>query len=135
MTWPATSAVPNPTAHRPVVYAVDDEVMILELIAMVLAPHGYEVITFDDPARALEAVRSNPTRASLVITDYAMHSMNGMEFIEQCRSVAPGLKIILISGTVNEEIYAKSAVKPDGFLAKPFQTSQLLTAVRRLVGR
>lgn len=135
MTAPATSSNANVPPERPVVFAVDDEVMILELIAMVLAPHGYAVETFDDPAQALEAVKANPARVSLVITDYAMHTMNGMEFIEQCRSVAPDLKIILASGTVNEQVYAQSPVKPDGFLAKPFQTSHLVAMVRQLIGQ
>lgn len=135
MASPSTSSTPAAQHGRPVVIAVDDEVMILELIAMVLAPHGYQVETFDDPARALEAIKADPRRVSLVITDYAMHTMNGMEFIEQCRLVFPDLKIILASGTVNEQIYAQSPVKPDGFLAKPFQTSQLIAAVRQLLGR
>ncbi len=135
MAPPATSSSSAAQHGRPVVIAVDDEVMILELIAMVLAPHGYQVETFDDPARALEAIKADPRRVSLVITDYAMHTMNGMEFIEQCRLVFPDLKIILASGTVNEQIYAQSPVKPDGFLAKPFQTSQLIAAVRQLLGR
>jgi len=135
MSSPAASRTPQNDQGRPVVFAVDDEVMILELIAMVLAPHGYEVVTFDDPVRALEAVRADPKRAALMITDYAMHNMNGMELIEQCRAVAPELKILLISGTVNEAVYAGSPVQPDGFLAKPFPTHQLLAKVRQLIGR
>ncbi|MCX7865822.1 response regulator [Limisphaera sp. VF-2] len=135
MTAPATSSHPSVPPGRPVVFAVDDEVMILELIAMVLSPHGFQVETFDDPVRALEAVKADPARVSLVITDYAMHTMNGMEFIEQCRVVAPDLKIILASGTVNEQVYAHSPVKPDAFLAKPFQTAQLVAMVRQLTGR
>ncbi|MCS7090286.1 MAG: response regulator [Verrucomicrobiota bacterium] len=133
MTLPSPSRAFETKSRRPVVYAVDDEVMILELITMVLGPHGYEVVPFDDPARALEALRADPKGVALVITDYAMDTMNGMEFIEQCRALAPDLKIILVSGTVNEEIYAHAAAKPDGFLSKPFQTAQLLATVRKLV--
>lgn len=125
----------TPVTDKPVIYAVDDEVMILELIAVVLEPHGYRVVTFPDPAQAFKAFASTRKRPELVITDYAMHSMNGMDLIEKCRSVAPEQKILLASGTVGEDIYATSPVKPDRFLAKPFKTDELLAITAELVGR
>jgi DNA-binding NtrC family response regulator len=134
MSSPTASRVPQEVQGRPVAFAVDDEVMILELIAMVLAPHGYQLVTFDDPVRALEEVRAEPNRAALMITDFAMHSMNGMELLEKCRAVAPDLKVLLISGTVNEAVYAGAPVQPEGCLAKPFPTHQLLAKVRELIG-
>lgn len=130
-----TDAMPGPTAEKPVIYAVDDEVMILELIAVVLEPQGYRVLTFPDPALAFKAFASYPVRPALIITDYAMHSMNGMELIEKCREMVPDQKILLASGTVGEEIFADSPVKPDRFLAKPFRTQALTSIVRELIGR
>lgn len=124
-----------PVATKPVIYVVDDEVMILELIAVVLEPLGYRVLTFPDPAQAFKTFVSLPQRPALVITDYAMHSLNGMELIEKCRAVEPEQKILLASGTVGEEVYANSPVKPDRFLAKPFKTQDLVAAVRELIGR
>ena len=132
-----TSVNPAPTTPilRPVIYAVDDEVMILELIAVVLEPLGYRVLTFPDPAQAFKSFASHPQRPALIITDYAMHNMNGMEFIEKCRALVPDQKILLASGTVGEEIYSDSPVKPDRFLAKPFKTMDLAAMVREMVGR
>jgi CheY-like chemotaxis protein len=120
---------------KPVIYAVDDEVMILELITVLLEPAGYRVLTFPDPAQAFESFVSAPTRPALIITDYAMHSLNGMELIEKCRAVAPDQKILLASGTVGEDIYENSVAKPDRFLQKPFKTQELISIVKELIGR
>ncbi len=136
---PMSEPTGNPTKgsspEKPIIYAVDDEVMILELIAVVLEPLGYRVLTFPDPAQAFKVFVSHPKRPALLITDYAMHSLNGMELIEKCRAVAPEQKILLASGTVGEEIYANSPAKPDRFLAKPFKTQDLTAMVRELIGR
>ncbi|HMP82906.1 MAG TPA: response regulator [Verrucomicrobiota bacterium] len=117
-----------------VIFAVDDEPMLLELIALVLEPIGYRVQTYRDPAAAVRAFTlANPPPA-LVITDYAMHSMNGMDLIRECRKANPAQKIILVSGTVDENIYRTSAIKPDLFLAKPYQAKELAETVRTMIG-
>ena len=119
---------------KPVIYAVDDEVMILELFTVLLEPLGYRVLTFSDPAQALESLSASLPRPALIITDYAMHSLNGMELIERCRAVAPDQKILLASGTVGEEVFEGTAVRPDRFISKPFKTRELVAAVRELIG-
>ena len=124
----------NASAARPVIYAVDDEVMILEMITFVLEPLGYQVQTFRDPELALQSFASHPNRPVLVITDYAMHTMNGMEFIEKCRTLTPDQRVLLASGTVGEEIFANALTKPDRFLAKPFKPHELTAVVRELIG-
>lgn len=134
MSAPKTNPSANPSGARPVIYAVDDEVMILELICVVLEPLGYEVVTFPDPAQAFEAFTTASNRPALIITDYAMHSMNGLELIEKCRAVAPEQKFVLASGTVGEEIYAAALFKPDRFLPKPFEVTQLVEVVSELTG-
>lgn len=135
MSQPTSHSAPDLNKEKPLIFAVDDEVMILELISMVLEPLGYRVRTFSDPTQAFRAYTSAPARPDLLITDYAMHHINGMELIAQCREVSPEQKILLASGTVGEEIFADAPVKPDLFLAKPFKTDQLAATVRELVGR
>jgi DNA-binding response OmpR family regulator len=135
MSQPTNTTPTGPSPDKPVIYAVDDEVMILELIAVLLEPLGYRVLTFPDPAQAFKSFVSSSVRPALIITDYAMHSLNGMELIEKCRSVAPDQKILLASGTVSEDIFAGSPVQPDRFLAKPFKTHELVSLVRELIGR
>ncbi|MDB6113018.1 MAG: hybrid sensor histidine kinase/response regulator [Pedosphaera sp.] len=115
------------------IYVVDDEPMLLELASAILEPQGHHIKTFRDPEVALQTYTAANPRPDLLITDYAMHTMNGMELIEQFRRLNPGQRILLVSGTVAEDIYDASHVKPDRFLAKPYQAQQLVELVRELL--
>ncbi len=116
-----------------VIYVVDDEAMLLELAAVILAPLGYEIQTFRDPEAALQAFTRAQPRPLLLITDFAMHRMNGMALIEACRRVEPSQKILMISGTVGPEIYQGAKVRPDRFLAKPYQAQELIEIVKTMI--
>jgi CheY-like chemotaxis protein len=120
-------------ASGPLVYVVDDEPMLLELATIVLGPLGYKVRTFRDPEQVLEAFTSGQPQPALVITDYSMHNLNGMDLVVQCKKLRPGQKVILVSGTVGQEVFVNSPVKPDRFLAKPYQAKQLREVVSELV--
>ena len=116
-----------------IIFVVDDEPMLLELAAVILNPLGYQVKTFRDPDSALQAFVKASPRPLLIITDYAMHTMTGMDLITECKRLQPGQKIILVSGTVGEEVFRNSATKPDRFLAKPYEVRQLTETVNSLL--
>jgi CheY-like chemotaxis protein len=130
---------PNPNGSEPakgngaLIYVVDDEPMLLELATVVLEPLGYRIKTFRDPASAMRAFVCAEPPPALVITDYAMHSMNGLELMAACRRKQPGQKVLLLSGTVDEQVYRDSPQKPDHFLPKPYQAKQLISAVQSLL--
>lgn len=111
------------------IYIVDDEPMVLELAAVILEPLGYTIATFRAPENALQAFRAAECPPVLLVTDYAMHAMNGLELIVACREIRPEQKVLLISGTVGQEVFRDAPVKPNRFLAKPFQSKQLAEAV------
>jgi CheY-like chemotaxis protein len=112
------------------IFVVDDEPMVLDLAAMILDPLCFTVRTFSDPKKALEKFKE--ARPDLVVTDYAMGEMNGMDLTRECRRVYPRQKVLLVSGTVDESVYTNESVKPDQFLAKPFQISEFVEAVQML---
>jgi CheY-like chemotaxis protein len=115
-----------------VIFVVDDEPMLLDLAAAILQPLGYDVRTFRDPHAALEEFPA--ARPSVLVTDYAMGAMTGMDLIRECKRVNPRQKIMLLSGTVDENIYADATAKPDRFLAKPYQVRDFVDAVVKLAG-
>jgi CheY-like chemotaxis protein len=113
-----------------VIYIVDDEPMLLELASAILQPLGYTIETFRSPETALRAFELADPRPALLITDYAMHSMNGLELAGACRRIRPKQKVLLVSGTVGPEILRDAKVQPDRFLVKPYQAKELIEAVR-----
>jgi CheY-like chemotaxis protein len=65
----------------------------------------------------------------VLLTDYVMPGMNGMELIITARTKVEGLKTILFSGQVKEDILGSFAVQPDRFIGKPFQPKVLLEMI------
>jgi CheY-like chemotaxis protein len=133
---PSTATASATPGHgQPLVFAVDDEPMLLELVALVLQPLGFRVRMFRDPGAALRAFEAARPRPDLIVTDYAMHTMNGMDLIRTCRQIEPRQRILMVSGTVDETIYRDLPDKPDRFLAKPYSAHQLAAAVRGTLDR
>jgi len=119
--------------RQPLVFVVDDEPMLLELASMIVEPLGCRVRTFRDPGTAVREFSLANPRPALIITDFAMHQMNGLDLIRDCRRINPGQKVLLVSGTVDAAVYRNSPYKPNAFLAKPYQTQELVDAVTALL--
>jgi DNA-binding NtrC family response regulator len=113
------------------IFVVDDELMLLELAATILQPLGFDVRTFSDPKKALAEYPA--ARPAVVVTDYAMGEMNGLDLMRECRLLNPRQKMILVSGTVDESIFANTQTRPDCFLPKPYQVQELVETVQALV--
>ena len=117
--------------ETPTIFVVDDEVLLLDLAEAILTPLGCKVQKFSDPE---EALKEFPKAAPVVvITDYAMGRMNGMDLIRECRRLNPQQKTVLISGTVDGEVFANAAVKPDEFVTKPYDVSKLVSLIRKMI--
>ena len=112
------------------IFVVDDEPMLLDLAEAILSPLGYEVRTFRDPEIALKEFPI--FQPEVVITDYAMGRMTGMDLIRECRRLNPGQKMVLVSGTVDERVFAEAPVKPDQFITKPYQVQEFTDSIRAL---
>src|SRR5208283_999417 len=113
------------------IFVVDDEPMLLELAAAILQPLGYNVRTFRDPRVALKEFPA--ARPAVIVTDYAMGEMNGLDLVRECKRVNPKQKMILLSGTVDENIYAGLPQKPDRFMVKPYPVHVFIETVRDLL--
>ena len=133
MNEPNVSSLESGHSNGALLYVVDDEPMLLELATVILEPLGYTIETFRAAESALQTYQSAKPPPALVITDYAMHAMTGMDLVVACRQIRPGQKTLLVSGTVGPEIYRDTPVRPDGFLAKPYQSKQLVEAVEALL--
>src|SRR5687768_16902799 len=91
------------TAHGgelPVAFAVDDEHFNLELLERTLRS-GYQVQTFDDPIGALGIVER--VKPSIVLTDYRMPSLTGVEFLRELRKRGLTCAALLVTGYADWE--------------------------------
>ena len=121
----------NGARSRPRIFVVDDEPILLELAQKVLSGLECDIQTFSNPEVALQKYAEKPP--DLLITDFAMHEMDGLTLIRACRRLNPNQKIILVSGTVDESVFNGTGIRPDRFLAKPYQPAALTSMVQELL--
>lgn len=128
------SSNPASAGQVPLIYIVDDEPLLLDLAEASLASADFKLKKFLDPELALDSFLEARTKPALLITDYSMGKMNGLELVEKCRAAKPDLKSILVSGTAGAEIVLGSDVKVDRFVGKPYHPASLADMVRRVLG-
>ena len=132
----ATSAFPRPERiSEPVrtVLVVDDDAMVRDLEAQVLRLQGYQVLEAESAAEAL-LLAGQAGVVHLLITDYAMPEVDGLELSRRFRAVHPKTPVLMVSGSLPLlHVRSKPELERFEFLAKPFQFHELLHKVRRLL--
>jgi len=121
---------------RPAIIIVDDAADIRRLVQRLLhdLTRDFDLIAVDSAAKALEQLERRTV--PLLITEYAMPGMNGLDLIRLVKLTAPATTIIMISAYASAELHARAlSAGADHFLAKPFPLSQLAEpALRALRG-
>ncbi|MDL2336916.1 MAG: ATP-binding protein [Pseudomonadota bacterium] len=119
-----------------VLYLDDDEVMKV-LVERLLARAGYRPVCFGSAQRALAAVRADPKAWDLVVTDYNMPELSGIEFSRELSAIRPTLPVIIISGYVSDELcVAARATGVREVIQKQYTLEALGPAIQRaLSGR
>ena len=115
------------------VWVVDDDSWLGDLLQMALRPAGYRTRWFGERAEAWEALRAADLLPGLITTDFVGHKIEAARFMQLCRSQDPRIKILLITGCDETCLNGCSAM-PDGFLEKPFGLDALLAEVDGLSG-
>jgi CheY-like chemotaxis protein len=124
--------VPAPTmpaAHPRTVFVVDDDPGVLELVTEVLKIQGFTVRGFTDPVEALNDFKAEHGDDDLLVTDYRMEQMTGLDLIKGCRIECPSLRSVVISGIREEDELARIPLESDRFLAKPFSVHALMESI------
>ncbi len=85
----------------PIVFSVDDDPVTCDGVAAALESEGYDVRLFHRPADALEAGRE--LQPAVVITDFAMPEMNGLEFVLAMRQASSDTTFLVVSGQATVE--------------------------------
>lgn len=112
---------------------VDDKKELLVPIAELLRKQGYWVKCFEHPAALLSKLQNQSDYCDLILTDYDMPAMDGLEFCQLVRKLNPQIQLILMSGVddVNVEWYLKNQFI-DHFIAKTDISRELLPLISTL---
>jgi len=87
---------------------VDDQEMVLKAVSTMIKELGYEIASTTDPENLLKIFLDDPGRFDLVIADYDMPQMTGLELSQKILSISPGTPVILISGSASPDIQIRA---------------------------
>jgi response regulator RpfG family c-di-GMP phosphodiesterase len=124
---------PLSASARPVVVFVDDEPAILRAYGRLLRDEPYDMMTFEDPARALGWIER--FAVDLVVSDERMPVMKGTEFLEEVVRRSPRTKCALITAYPEPRVVARESVaRIERLIAKPWNEQDLKATIRYLLG-
>ena len=122
--------------QEPAVVIVDDEEMVLtSLNAFLTLETEYTVESFTSPEEALELLKTKT--AEVIISDYLMPKMNGIQLLGQSRELQPEAARILLTGHADKQsaIDAINKVGLSHYIEKPWDNAALLLVIRNGIER
>lgn len=114
------------------IMVVDDERYILEIISEFLIEKGFEVFTAESGEEAVE--RFEQVRPDILIVDYKMKGMDGLETIERISQISPTIVSIFMTGfpTLDTSIKALRLGAAD-YILKPFKIEEVGLSIQKAV--
>ena len=129
-----TTGEPPAAGRHGTVLIVDDEPGVRAMMSRALSEAGFVVVEAADGQEALDSLQRLPGPPSAVITDMVMHGMDGKELVRRIVNVFPGVPVLLISGSTDDDmVHLGSQDWDHHFLQKPFSAGDLAHRVRTLI--
>jgi DNA-binding NtrC family response regulator len=110
------------------VLVVDDDEGVGSLTSMLLEHAGYNVLRVYDAIDALVELKRR--HFDVVVSDYSMPILNGLELLERIHAHAPETPVILMSGLLPDIVAGDEGVQPFACLRKPYERNVFLKLVR-----
>jgi chemosensory pili system protein ChpA (sensor histidine kinase/response regulator) len=128
------TAAPVPTDNRPLAMVVDDSITVRRVMERFLERNGLRVVTAKDGLDAISVLQN--AKPDIILLDIEMPNMDGYEFATHVRNDARvrDVPIIMITSRVGDKHRARAIeIGVNDYLGKPYQDSQLLEAIQRLL--
>lgn len=120
-----------PNQH-PKILVIDDDLAQRDMIADVLSAEGYRVVRASSGAEGLALFRADPP--DMVVVDFAMPTMNGIEFVREMRAIETRPTLVLMVAGYAQSFLAAldSSSGVDSYLIKPILKHDLVARVADL---
>jgi PAS domain S-box-containing protein len=118
------------------VIVIDDEPAVAASIKAILSSLGFNAVAFTNSVEALEAIRKAPRQFDVIVSDYYMPKITGVEIAKNLRKAGVDVPMILISGFFGKKM--ENVGKGPGIcecIAKPVNAYNLTEAIRRVAKR
>lgn len=133
-------AAPKDLRGRETVLLVEDEPILRQLFTEALQKFGYHVLVAQHGPHALELMKADGPHIQLLLTDVIMPEMTGPELARQAHALQPKLRILFMSGYVEDQFATGPHMPPllneqTAMIQKPFDSASLAAQIRELLGR
>jgi CheY-like chemotaxis protein len=116
------------------VLLVDDEEMVRDLAAIVLQRWGFGVRTASGGKEAVELYRRGRHEVDVVLLDYSMPEMNGLQVLHALKEMNPDVRVVFSSGyALDGDAAPLLAAGGKAFVAKPYEPEELVQTLRRVL--
>ena len=95
-------------AKTPRILYIDDDESLVFLVARLLERREYRITGFTDQRAGLAALRADPDGFGLVVSDYNMPGMSGLDVAREVHAIRPGLPVAIASGFIDETLVAEA---------------------------
>jgi len=113
---------------------VEDDDTLRDLAKKILQRHGYSVLDAHNGEKALRVTDKHHGPLHLILTDVVMPGMNGREVVERLQSLRQDIKVLYMSGYLDNGIAPHGILDPGiNFIEKPFTPKSLVMKVRRVL--
>ena len=131
---PSGAAAPGAAGRRRQILYLDDDPALVSLFKRLFERRGYRVSAYTDQHEALAALRADPAAFDLVVTDYNMPGLSGLDVARAVRAIRPGLPVAVASGFVDEALTEQAAgAGVREVLFKATSVEEYCTDVQRLL--
>lgn len=118
------------------IVVVDDDNIVLSTLKMLLEIEGFsDAQYFDNPKNAVEYLKTNTP--NLILSDFMMPQMNGLEFLTEAKKLHPNTSMILLTGYADKEnaIKAINEVGIYKYIEKPWENADLIVNIKNGIER
>lgn len=115
---------------------VDDDILVTKALGILLKIEGFKnVAIFNNPLLALDHIRES--KPSLVISDFLMPEMNGIDFLLEVKKIYNEISLILLTGYADKEnaIRAINEVQLYKYIEKPWDNAALIYDIKNAIER
>ena len=115
------------------ILCLDDDASVMRMVKQLLEVRGYRVSGYVNQHAALDAIRAAPGAFDVVVTDYNMPGMQGLDVAREVRTIRADLPVVVTSGFIDEELrIGAEAAGVRALIPKPFILKDLYAVVERL---
>jgi DNA-binding response OmpR family regulator len=126
--------VMNNNDHRNI-FVVEDDRQIRQLISTYLTSKGFSVISTGKPLDIFKLFAGMASKNSVLLLDCALPETSGPELYEQLHKRYPALKVLFLSGMMQDEIFHGQLPESTSFLQKPFSLVDLTSRLEELTAK